>query len=100
MAIEWYWALAHLLARTGTDLDHVFDVVDAWTRGARRVWLRTAVDPATGLTSLVIWGRTDEGIPLAVFAHRSGRDIEVYNAAYLTADQAAELQKWEATRND
>ncbi|MGW4369789.1 hypothetical protein ACWEKT_29490 [Nocardia takedensis] len=100
MAIEWYWALAQMLARTGVDLDQVFDVVDAWMKGTRRVWLRTAVDPATGLSSLVIWGRSDEGTPLVVFARHRDRDIEVCNAAYLTADQAAELEKWEVTRND
>lgn len=100
VAIEWYWALAQMLARAGVDLDDVFDLVDAWMTGNRRVWLRTAVDPATELTSLVIWGRADDGTPLAVFARRVGRDIEVYSAAYLTADQAADFEKWEATRND
>lgn len=100
MAIEWYWALAQLLARSGVDLDGVFDLVDAWTKGTQQVWLRSAVDPATGLSSLVIWGRTDDGTALAVFARRLGRDIEVYNAAYLTADQVADFEQWEATRND
>lgn len=100
VAIEWYWALAQILMRTGVDADDVFDLVDGWFRGARRVWLRTAVDPATGLKSLVIWGRADDGTPLSVFARRLGRDIEVYNAAYLTADQVAELEKWEATYDE
>ncbi len=100
MAIEWYWALAQVLMHTGVDPDDVFDLVDAWMKGDRQVRLRTAVDPATGLTSLVIWGRTDDGTPLSVFARRLGRDIEVYSAAYLTADQAADFEKWEATRND
>lgn len=99
VAIEWYWALLHMLARTGVDPDDVFDLVDAWMRG-RPVRLRTAIDQATGLRSLVIWGRADDGTPLSVFARRLGRDIEVYNAAYLTADQVAEFEKWEATRND
>ncbi len=85
---------------TGVDQDDVFDLVDAWMRGNRRVWLRTAVDPATGLVSLVVWGRTDDGALLSVFARRLDRDIEVYSAAYLTADQAADFEKWEATRND
>ncbi|OJF81000.1 hypothetical protein NS14008_19615 [Nocardia seriolae] len=89
-----------MLARTGVDPDDVFDFVDAWMKGNRQVWLRPAVDPTTGLMSLVIWGRADDGTPLAVFARRVGRDIEVYNAEYLAADQAAELEKWEATRND
>lgn len=69
-------------------------------KGNRPVWLRTAADPATGPRSLVIWGRADDGTPLSVFARRLGRDIEVYSAAYLTADQAADFEKWEATRND
>ncbi|UGT67727.1 hypothetical protein LTT66_31770 [Nocardia gipuzkoensis] len=100
MAIEWYRALAQVLARTGVDPDDVFDFVDTWMKGTRPVWLRTAADPATGLRSLVIWGRADDGTPLSVFARRLGRDIEVYSAAYLTADQAADFEKWEATRND
>ncbi|MGY1972973.1 hypothetical protein [Nocardia gipuzkoensis] len=100
MAIEWYWALAQMLARTGVDLDDVFDFVDAWMKGDRPVWLRSASDPATGLVSLAIWGRGDDGTPISVFARRLGRDIEVYSAAYLTADQAADFEKWEATRND
>ncbi len=69
-------------------------------KGNRPVWLRTAADSATGPRSLVIWGRADDGTPLSVFARRLGRDIEVYSAAYLTADQAADFEKWEATRND
>ncbi|MGV9539704.1 hypothetical protein ACWDSF_00005 [Nocardia beijingensis] len=100
MAIEWYWALAQMLVRTGVDPDDVFDLVDAWMKGNRPVWLRAAVDPATGLTSLVVWGRAEDGTPLSVFARRLGRDIEVYSAAYLTADQVADFEKWEATRND
>lgn len=99
MAIEWYWAFAQMLARAGVDPDHVFDLVDAWMKGRRQVWLRNAVDPATGLKSLVIWGRADDSTPLAVFARRLGRDIEVYSAAYLTPGQAAEFETWEATRN-
>ncbi|MEU1998203.1 hypothetical protein ABZ511_27490 [Nocardia gamkensis] len=98
--IEWYWALAQMLARTGVGPDDVFDLVDAWMKGKRPVWLRSAADPATGLVSLVIWGRTDDGTPISVFARRLGRDIEVYNAAYLTADHTADFEKWEATRND
>ena len=100
VAIEWYWALAQVLMRTGVDADDVFDLVDAWIRGARRVWLRNAIDPATGLKSLVIWGRADDGTPLSVFARRLDRDIEVYGAAYLTADQVAEFEKWEATSDE
>ncbi|MGW2662244.1 hypothetical protein ACWCW7_14870 [Nocardia tengchongensis] len=100
MAIEWYWALAQMLALTGVDPDDVFDLVDAWMKGIRPVRLRTATDPATGLGSLVVWGRADDGTPLAIYARRVGRDILVYNAAYLTADQVAEFEKWEATRND
>ncbi|MBF6339684.1 hypothetical protein IU450_27875 [Nocardia abscessus] len=69
-------------------------------KGKRPVWLRSAADPATGLVSLVIWGRADDGTPISVFARHLGRDIEVYNAAYLTADQTADFEKWEATRND
>lgn len=100
MAIEWYWAFAHMLARAGVDPDHVFDLIDAWMKGKRPVWLRMAVDPATGLKSLVIWGRADDGTPLSVFARPLGRDIEVYSAAYLTPDQATDFERWEATRND
>jgi hypothetical protein len=37
------------------------DFVDAWMKGNRPVWLRTAADSATGLRSLVIWGRADDG---------------------------------------
>ncbi|WP_405180975.1 hypothetical protein OG225_07235 [Nocardia sp. NBC_01377] len=100
MAIEWYWALAQLLARSGVDPDDVFDLVNAWLAGRQRVWLRTAGDPVTGLSSLVVWGRADDGTPLVVYARRLGRDIEVYNAEYLTADQVEDFEKWEATRND
>lgn len=99
MAIEWYWAFAQMLALTGVDADDVFDMVDAWLKGNRPVWLRSAVDPATGLTSLVILGRADNnGRPLSVFARRRGHDIEIYSAAYLTIDQAADFEKWEATQ--
>ncbi|MFJ9370289.1 hypothetical protein ACIRRA_38515 [Nocardia sp. NPDC101769] len=100
MAIEWYWALAQMLARAGVDPDDVFDLVDTWMKGNRRVWLRTATDPTTGLMSVVIWGRADNGRPLAVFARRIDRDIEVYSAEYLDSDQTADFEKWEATRND
>lgn len=100
MAIEWYWALTQMLVRTGVAPDDVFDLIDSWMKGSRPVCLRTAVDPATGFTSLVIWGRADDGTPMSVFARRLGRDIEVYNAAYLIADQIADFEKWEATRND
>lgn len=100
MSVKWYWALVQMLAQTGVDEDDVFDLVDGWMRGVRPVWLRTAVDRATGLTSVVIWGRTEDGTPLSVFARRLGRDIEVYNATYLTADQVVDFEKWEATRND
>jgi hypothetical protein len=37
------------------------DFVDAWMKGNRPVWLRTAADSATGFRSLVIWGRADDG---------------------------------------
>ncbi|NNH69064.1 hypothetical protein HLB23_04115 [Nocardia uniformis] len=100
MAIEWYWALAQMLVRTGVDPDDVFDLVDAWMKGKRPVWLRSAVDPATSLVSLVIWGRADDATPLAVYARRVDRDLEVYNAAYLEPDQIAEFEKWEAIRDD
>lgn len=100
MAIEWYWAFAQMLARAGVDPDNVFDMIDAWMKGNRPVWLRSATDPVTGLATLVIWGRADDGTALAVFARRLDRDIQVYNAAYLTTEQAAEFEKWEATGSD
>lgn len=36
----------------------------------------------------------------AVYARPKGHDSEVYPARYLTADQIAEFEKWEATDND
>ncbi|WP_433567116.1 hypothetical protein ACQP1O_19185 [Nocardia sp. CA-151230] len=87
-------------SRVEVDPDDVFDFVDAWMKENRRVWLRTATDPATGLMSMVIWGRADDGRPLAVFARRIDRDIEIYSAEYLASDQTSDFEKWEATRND
>lgn len=100
VAIVWYWALAQMLERTGVNPDDVFDLVDAWMKGKRPVRLRSATDPATGLISIVVWGRADGGRPLAIFARRTGRDIQVYNALELGPDQVAELEKWEATHNE
>lgn len=88
-----------MLALTNVDPDTVFDLMDAWLTGHQRVWLRSATDPATGLESLVIWGRSDNG-PLAVYARQRGHDIEVYNATHLTEHQVAEFEKWEATHDE
>ncbi|MFE3262074.1 hypothetical protein ACFXPS_42840 [Nocardia sp. NPDC059091] len=100
MAIVWFWALARMLERYEVDPDDVFDLVGAWVTARRGVWFRTAIDPATGLTTFVLWGRPDSGVPVAVYARRKGRDTEVYAARYLTEEQIAEFEKWEATRND
>ncbi|MFI1919928.1 hypothetical protein [Nocardia sp. NPDC020380] len=100
MAIEWYWALAQMLAKTGVSIDDVFDLVNAWQSGKRRVRLELAIDPATGLRSLVIWGRDDADRALAVFARHKGRDIYIYDAAPLTPEQIAEFETWEATHHD
>ncbi|MTE14537.1 hypothetical protein [Nocardia aurantiaca] len=100
MAITWFWALTRMLERYGVDPDDVFDVIDAWVTAKRPVWFRTATDPASGLTTFVIWGRPGGGTLTAVYAHRKGSDTEVYAARYLGPDQIAEFEKWEATRND
>ncbi|WP_067721497.1 hypothetical protein [Nocardia yamanashiensis] len=100
MAIEWYWALAQMLAKTGVDINDVFDMVNAWQSGRRRVRLERAIDPATGLGSFVIWGRTDKGRAVAVYARHTGRDIYIYDATYLNTEQTALFESWEATRND
>ncbi|MFE3195366.1 hypothetical protein ACFXHA_40635 [Nocardia sp. NPDC059240] len=100
MAIEWYWALARMLERAGVHPDDVFDVIDAWITAKRSVWFRTATDPATGLTTFVVWGRADCGTTVAVYARPRGQDIEVYAARYLDHDQTAEFEKWEASHDD
>ncbi|WP_040808281.1 hypothetical protein [Nocardia concava] len=100
MAIEWYWALAQMLAKTGVNIDDVFDLVNAWQTGKRRVRLELAHSPSTGLRTLVIWGRTDTGDALAVFARHTGRDIYIFDATRLTDEQTAEFESWEATHND
>ncbi|MEV6102347.1 hypothetical protein [Nocardia sp. NPDC051981] len=101
MAIVWFWALAAMMERYDVNPDDVFDLVNAWVTATRPVWFRTATDPATGLTTFVLWGHPDNtNKPIAVYARRKGRDTEVYAARYLDADQIAEFEKWEATRND
>ncbi|MFE3280338.1 hypothetical protein [Nocardia sp. NPDC059239] len=100
MAITWFWAILKMLDRYGVDPDDMFDVINAWMTATRPVWFRTATDPATGLTTFVIWGRAENGTVTAVYARPKGHDTEVYAARYLTADQIAEFEKWEATDND
>ncbi|WP_331722928.1 hypothetical protein [Nocardia sp. NBC_00511] len=62
--------------------------------------LEVAIDPATGLRTLVIWGRGDAGHALAVFARHTGRNIYIYDAIPLKPEQLAEFETWEATHHD
>ncbi|MGW4241214.1 hypothetical protein [Nocardia sp. NPDC004722] len=82
-----------MLARYGVDPDDVFDVINAWMTAKWPVWFRPATDPATGLTTFIIWGRADSGTPIAVYAHAKGHDTEGYIARYLTVEQLTELEK-------
>ncbi|WP_282786156.1 MULTISPECIES: hypothetical protein [unclassified Nocardia] len=100
MAIVWYWALAQLLARTGVDIDEVFEMVNAWQTGTRRVRLELATDTATGLRTFVISGRADNGRAIAAYARHTGRDIYIFDATYLTEEQIADFERWEATHHD
>lgn len=100
MAIEWYYALADVLIKVGTNIDDVFDLVNEWLAGERRVWLRPATDPVTRLRVLVIWGRLADGAPLAVYGRPDGPDLLIFNARYLNADEAADFERWEDTRDD
>lgn len=100
MAIEWYWALAQMLAKSGVDIDEVFDMVNAWQTGKRRVRLELATDTATGLRTFVISGRADNGHAIAVYARHTGRDVYIFDATYLSTEQIADFELWEATHHD
>lgn len=100
MAVEWYWALAQMLAKTGVDINEVFDMVNAWQTGKRRARLARAMDPATGLRVFVITGRADSGRAVAVYARHNGPDIYIFDATYLTPEQIADFARWEANHDD
>ncbi|GAB2547517.1 hypothetical protein [Nocardia heshunensis] len=100
MAIEWYFALAAMLAKTGVAVDDVFDIVEAWQAGRLRVWLQPVVDPATRLRAAAIFARSDAGLPLAIYARVDGPDLYIFNATHLTAELLVEFEKWEADHHD
>lgn len=100
MAITYYLGLVTLLAKTGIGFDEIFDAVNEWLARQRQVMVRPAVDPANGIRIALFCTRSRTGRPIGLAGRRSGRDIEIYAAYYLSAAQIAEFEKWEATHND
>ena len=78
----------------------MFDAVEAWLAGDRRMWLRPADDRTTGVRYVLMWTRTDSGGGLGIVARVKGPDLYICGAYYLDSEQTAELAKWEETRND
>ncbi|MFI1917763.1 hypothetical protein [Nocardia sp. NPDC020380] len=99
MAITWFWGLATLLARSGIDLDDLYDLVSAWLRGQRSLRLLSGVDHTTGIKASVLMGRTDSGQLLVIIARIDGRDLYVINALHPTPELIADHERWEH-RND
>jgi uncharacterized DUF497 family protein len=58
-----------------------------------------AVDPATGLRVLNMWGRTAAGRPLIVTIKRDkGFNMRILGARDMTAMERKEYEQWEITR--
>ena len=58
-----------------------------------------AVDPATGLRMLTIWGRTRSRRALIVTVKQAGGyDILILGARDMTASERKEYEQWEITR--
>ncbi|MGF6888184.1 hypothetical protein ABIA39_006703 [Nocardia sp. GAS34] len=99
MGITWFWGLAALLARSGIEIDDVYDLVSAWLAGQRPMRMLPGVDDATGLKAAVLMGRGDDGRLLVILARIDGPDLYVINAFLPTGELIAEHERWEH-RND
>lgn len=99
MAITWFWGLAHLLTRSGIDMDDISDMVSAWLTGQRPLRVVPGVDDATGLKATVLMGRTDEGQLLLILARIDGPDLCVINAFHPTPEQIASHERWEQSND-
>lgn len=72
-----------------------YEVMHALTKGRR--WPRPALG-ADGVAVLTIWVRTRAGQPLIVTLRPTGisHDWQIVGVTVMTADQAAEYDRWEA----
>jgi len=89
--VGYEWVPLLLLSLKGIEPYEVRQVLE----GGRR-WPRPGV--ARGVAVLTVWGRTRAGRYLIVVlrATESSRDWLIAGAREMTADQAAEYDRWEA----
>jgi hypothetical protein len=91
-AVGYEWLPALLAALVGIEPYEVREVLEEGRR-----WPRPALG-AHGLQVLAIWGRTAAGRYLIVVLRPTGvsRDWLIVGAREMTAEQAAEYDRWEA----
>ncbi|WP_460724089.1 hypothetical protein [Nocardia heshunensis] len=68
MGFEYNEWLDEILARAGEGItsSDLRRLVNAWFLEFRPRWLRPQVDPATGIHTVMIWSRLDDGRAVAV----------------------------------
>ncbi len=93
VAFRWVSGALEWLFRMGI---HPYEVLQVLQYGKR--WPRQGHTPAG--TVLTVWGRTHTGRALLVVLWPESGSLDSYITAarQLTADEEAELQRWEATR--
>lgn len=93
VAFEWAPGALEWLAKQGIEPYEVLQVLTDTKRWPRQ----GQIGPGAVLT---IWGRTQAGRALlvALWPEQGSLDAHITAARELTADEEAELQRWEATR--
>jgi hypothetical protein len=93
VAFKWAGGALEWLVRLGIEPYEVLQVLQYAKR-----WPRQGHSPAG--TVLTVWGRTRTGRALLVvlWPERGSLDSTITAARELTADEEAQLQRWEATR--
>lgn len=93
MVFRWAGGALEWLARLGIEPYAVQQVLQYGRRWPRQGY-------STAGTVLTVWGRTRTGRALLVvlWPEQDSLDSHITAARELTADEEAELQRWEATR--
>lgn len=82
------------LENSGIAEHEVRQVLDTEAR-----WPRLGLDGTAPVGTLALWGRTPSGRALMVAVyHVGGFDWKIIGARDLTAEETAELTRWEETR--
>lgn len=100
MGFEYNEWLDEILASAGSGITShdLRRLVNAWFIEFRPRWLRPLVDPSTGIHTVAIWSRLDDGRPIAVHGRVVGHDVQFFNAEYLDPQQISEFEDWESRR--